>query len=270
MPELPEVEVIKRELAPALAGRSFRGVTLIWPRTVQIPAAEDFSRRLIGQSITGLDRRGKYLIFRLSTGEALIFHLRMSGSLLLKAASQEPDPHARATFLLDDGKELHFCDRRKLARIWLVADETTVVGRLGPEPLEPGFTAQDLAQQLGKRSAPIKAVLCDQHFLAGVGNMYADEALFAAGIHPLRRANSLCWEEVVRLHGAVRQVLEQAIASWGASISDYRRPGGELGAAQFAFQVAHRGGEPCPKCSTPIQRIPIRGRGTYFCPRCQK
>jgi formamidopyrimidine-DNA glycosylase len=115
----------------------------------------------------------------------------------------------------------------------------------------------------------IKAVLCDQTFLAGVGNMYADEALFAAGIHPLRRARSLSWEEVVRLHSALRQVLEAAIAGAGASISDYRRPDGKPGAAQFEFRVAHRGGQPCPKCGTPIERIPVRNRGTHFCPRCQ-
>lgn len=169
-----------------------------------------------------------------------------------------------------NGKTLHLCDRRKLAQMWLVRDEGAVVGRLGPEPLEPEFSAEVLARRLRKRSAPIKAVLCDQGFLAGVGNMYADEALFAAGIHPLRRAKSLSWEEVVRLHSAVRRVLEAAIAGWGASISDYRRPGGEVGAAQFEFQVAHRRGEPCSRCGTPIERIPIRNRGTRFCPRCQR
>ena len=270
MPELPEVETIKRELAPKIVGRSFSGVILNWPKAVQIPSAEDFSRRLIGKTIEELDRLGKYLILRLFGGEALILHLRMSGSLLLKTASGEPDPYTRSIFLLDDGTELHFCDRRKLGMMWLVEDESTVVAKLGPEPLEPSFTPEVLAQRLGKRSAPIKAVLCDQTFLAGVGNMYADEALFAARIHPLRKGNSLSAQEVERLHGALRRVLEEAIRRQGASISDYRRPGGELGSAQFMFKVAHRGGEPCPVCATPIERIPLRNRGTYFCPKCQR
>ncbi len=264
------METIKRDLADRIAGRSFADVTINWPKTVQIPSSEHFSHRLTGKTIEELDRRGKYLILRLSSGEALILHLRMSGSLLLKPASAEPDPYARVVFLLDNGTELRFRDPRKLGVMWLVEDEASVVGRLGPEPLEPDFTAEVLAQLLAKRSAAIKAVLCDQTFLAGVGNMYADEALFAAGIHPLREAKSLSREEVVRLHSALRQVLEEAIAGSGASISDYRRPDGELGAAQFEFQVAHRGGQPCPKCGTPIERIPIRNRGTYFCPMCQK
>jgi len=269
MPELPEVETIKRDLASRIVGRSFAGVILNWPKTVQIPSSGQFSRRLMGKSIEEVDRRGKYLILRLSNGEALILHLRMSGSLLLKPASAEPDPYFRAIFIFDDGTQLCFRDPRKLGVMWLVEDESAVVGKLGPEPLGPDFTAEVLAQRLRKRAAAIKAVICDQSVLAGVGNMYADEALFAAGIHPLRGAKSLSWEEVVRLHRALRLVLEAAIASSGASISDYRRPDGEPGAAQFEFQVAHRGGQPCPKCSTPIERIPIRNRGTYFCPRCQ-
>ena len=269
MPELPEVETIKRELAPRVVGRSFSGVTLNWPKAVQIPSPEAFSHSLVGKKIEKVDRRGKYLILRLSGGEALILHLRMSGSLLLRSSPGEPAPYFRTIFLLDNGVELCFRDPRKLGAMWMVKDEHSVVGKLGPEPLEPGFTPEVLVQRLSNRSAPIKAVLCDQTVLAGVGNMYADEALFAAGIHPLKRANSLSKEEVLRLHRAVRQVLEDAIASSGASTRDYRRPSGEPGSAQYAFQVAHRGGQPCPVCSTPIERIPIRNRGTYFCPRCQ-
>jgi len=269
MPELPEVETIKRDLAPRIVGRSFGAVTLNWPKTVQIPSPEGFSRGLVGKCIRELDRRGKYLIFRLAGGEALILHLRMSGSLLIDPQG-EPDPYYRAVFLLDDGARLYLRDPRKLGRMWLVEDESVVVGRLGPEPLGPGFTAEVLRERAKKRSAPIKAVLCDQSFLAGVGNMYADEALFGAGIHPLRRANSLSVDEIGRLHRAIRRVLEEAIGSHGASITDYRRPDGEPGAAQSVFKVAHRGGQPCPVCATPIQRIPIRKRGTYFCPNCQK
>lgn len=269
MPELPEVETIKRDLAPRIEGRCFVAVTLNWPRTVQIPSPEAFPHRLTGKCITELDRRGKYLIFRLANGEALILHLRMSGSLLLDPQG-EPDPYCRAEFLLDDGTRLHFRDPRKLGRMWLVEDERIVVHGLGPEPLSGDFTAEVLRERAKKRSAPIKAVLCDQGFLAGVGNMYADEALFAAGIHPLRPASSLSTEEIVRLHYSLRRVLEEAIGSHGASITNYVRPNGEPGGAQFVFKVAHRGGQPCPVCATPIQRIPIRNRGTYFCPNCQR
>jgi formamidopyrimidine-DNA glycosylase len=268
MPELPEVETIKRDLTPRILGRSFVGVTLNWPNTVRIPSPEAFSRSLVGKGITELDRRGKYLIFRLSSGEALILHFRMSGSLLLDPQG-EPDPYIRVVFHLDDGAHLHFRDPRKLGLMWLVKDESKVVGKLGPEPLDRGFTAEVLGERAKKRSALIKAVLCNQSFLAGVGNMYADEALFAAGIHPMRTANSLSTEEIARLHCALRRVLEEAIGSYGASINDYRRPDGEPGTAQFVFKVAHRGGQPCPACATPIERIAIRQRGTYFCPRCQ-
>ena len=154
--------------------------------------------------------------------------------------------------------------------MWLVEDEDAVVGRLGPEPLHGGFTPDALARCLDKRTAPVKALLCDQTVIAGVGNMYADEALFAAGIHPLRRADSLTAEEMERLHRALTGVLGQAVGSHGASITDYWRPDGEPGTAQFQFRVAHRGGQPCPVCGTPIERLPIRGRGSYFCPRCQR
>ena len=269
MPELPEVETIRRDLVPRIVGRRLLGVTLKWPKMVLNPSPEAFSRRLVGQCIEELDRRGKYLIVRLASGEALILHFRMSGSLLL-APQGELDPYCRAVFSLDDGVRLCFRDPRKLGKMWLVEDENAVVGGLGPEPLGPDFTPGALAQRLDRHSAPIKALLCDQSLLAGVGNMYADEALFAAGIHPLREAKSLSAEETTRLHNVLRRVLNEAIDSHGASISDYWRPDGEEGTAQFVFKVAHLGGKPCPVCATPIERIPIRGRGSYFCPNCQK
>jgi len=268
MPELPEVETIRRDLGPTLVGRRFAGVTLNWPRMVLYPSPEAFSRLLVGKMVNELDRRGKYLIVRLDSGEALILHFRMSGSLLV-ARGDEHDRYCRALFTLDDGTRLCFRDPRKMGKMWLVEDEGVVVGRLGPEPLESGFTLDTLARRLDNRTAPVKALLCDQAVIAGVGNMYADEALFAAGIHPLRRADSLTTEEVERLHGALTRVLGQAIGSHGASITDYWRPGGEPGTAQFEFKVAHHGGRPCPVCGTPIERLPIRGRGSYFCPRCQ-
>ncbi len=269
MPELPEVETIKNELLPYIVGRCVAGVTLLWDGIVKQPSAKEFCSRLIGQRTTGVARRGKYLIFGLSSGEALIVHLRMTGSLLLKPASAEPDKYTRTILHLNGGTQLHFNDMRKLGMMRLVEDINSVVGKLGPEPLEDSFTPHTLLKLLNNRKAPIKALLCDQTLVAGIGNMYADEALFAAGIHPLRLGKSLSQEEVKRLHQAIRQVLQAAIGNKGASVDTYLRPDGSPGTAHFQFQVAHRGGEPCPICGTPIERIAVRNRGTYFCPRCQ-
>ncbi|MDH5696437.1 MAG: DNA-formamidopyrimidine glycosylase, partial [Dehalococcoidia bacterium] len=187
MPELPEVETTKNELVPHIIGHRITGVTLFWDGVVRQPAVEEFCLRLMGQEITGVARRGKYLILSLSSGEALIIHLKMSGSLLIKPASAQPDKYTRAILYLSNENQLQFRDPRKLGAIWLVEDKNTVIGKLGPEPLEADFTPQLLAQRLSKRSAPIKALLCDQGFIAGIGNMYADEALFSARIHPLRQ-----------------------------------------------------------------------------------
>jgi formamidopyrimidine-DNA glycosylase len=273
MPELPEVETIVNDLRPRIEGRRFTGVSIYCPEMVHHTSVEELKRRLPGQLIKEIGRRGKYLIFRLASSEALILHLRMTGSLLLKRKGEqrtESSPYVRAVFSLDNGTELLFPDRRKLGTISLVKDENEEIGKLGPEPLDPDFTKKALAERLSKHKAPIKAVLCDQEVIAGIGNMYADEALFFARIHPLRAANSLSDEEMKRLHKAIRDVLTKAIGNGGASISDYRRPTGEKGSQQYDFYAAHRGGETCKVCATPIERIAVRNRGTYFCPKCQR
>jgi len=268
LPELPEVETIKNELFTRVIGRRFANVTLCDAKSVKQPSADDFQRGLIGKRITDLKRRGKYLIFRLSGGNALIIHLKMTGALLLNP--KQPDGYARVIFHLDDGSRLVFTDRRRLGAVWLLEDEQAIVGKLGPEPLDTEFTLETLAGRLHKRQAPIKAVLLDQGFIAGIGNMYADEALFAAKIHPLRQANRLSPQEIRNLHQAIVDVLESAIDSKGASIDTYKRPDGRLGTAHDNFRVAHRGGKPCPVCGISIQRLAIRNRGSYFCPNCQK
>ena len=268
MPELPEVETIKRELAPYIIGRRFTDVTICDAKPARQPSVEELRLKLIGQTIDCLDRRGKYLVFQLSSGNVLIIHLRMTGTLLLNP--KEADRYARVIFQLDNGSQLVFADRRRLGALWLAENEQAIVGKLGPEPLAPEFTAKSLTQQLHKRQAPIKAVLLDQAFIAGIGNMYADEALFAAKIHPLRKANSLSPQEIRNLHKAIVDVLRSAINSSGASIDTYKRPDGQLGSAHNNFNVAHRGGKSCPVCGTSIQRLAIRNRGSYFCPHCQK
>ena len=269
MPELPEVETIKNELVPHVVGRRISGVTLLWDGMVTGPSAAEFCARLKGQRIGGLRRRGKYLIFSLSGGGLLIVHLKMSGSLLLGRDSSEPPQYTRAIIHLDNGLNIFFRDPRKFGRMRLAGDGDRVIGRLGPEPLEEGFGAGGLAERLSRRKAPIKAALIDQTVIAGIGNMYADEALFAAGIHPLRPACSLSKEELKRLHRAIKQVLLEAINDKGASVSSYFRPGGEKGSAQFQFRVAHRRGQDCSVCGTPLERLVIRNRGSYFCPKCQ-
>ena len=270
MPELPEVESTKNELLPHIVGRRISGVTLFWTGIVRQPSVAEFCSRLIGQRLTGVTRRGKYLIFSLTSGKALIIHLKMTGSLLLKPASAEPAKFTRAIIYLDKETQLCFRDPRKLGVMWLVEDINSIVGKLGPEPLEASFTPQILLKRLNNRTAPIKALLCDQSFIAGIGNMYADEALFAARIHPLRSGKSLSQDEVERLHHSIQRVLLSAIGYKGASVDTYFRPNGTTGTAHFEFKVAHRlGGILCPVCGTPIERILVRNRGTYFCPHCQ-
>ena len=268
MPELPEVETIKNELSPHVIGRRFTNVIVCDAKPVKRPSVDEFRREVIGQNISRLERRGKYLIFRLSSDNVLIIHLKMTGTLLLNP--EQTDRYARVVFNLDDGSQLVFTDRRRLGALWLLENEQAVIGKLGPEPLAPEFTVETLAERLHKRQAPIKAVLLDQGFIAGIGNMYADEALFAAKIHPLRKANSLSTQEIRKLHKAIVDVLRSAIDNKGASVDTYKRPDGRLGTAHDNFNVAHRGGKLCPVCGTPIQRLAVRNRGSYFCPKCQK
>ncbi len=270
MPELPEVETIKNELLPYITGRCVTGVTLLWEGIVRQPSTEEFCSRIIGQKLTGIERRGKYLIVSLSGGDLLIIHLKMTGSLLIGRDLSELPRFTRAIIRLDKDTNIYFRDPRKFGLMWLVKDENSIVGKLGPEPLEAEFTPQLLAQRLAKRKAPMKALLCDQELIAGVGNMYADEALFAAKIHPLRAGGSLSQEEVERLHSTIRQVLRAAIGNKGASTDTYIRPDGTLGTAHSEFKVAHGSSKTCPNCGMPIERIVVRNRGTYFCPRCQQ
>jgi len=267
MPELPEVETIKNELAPWVVGQSFTRVTILDDKLVCGGSAQKVRRGLVEQKIESLERRGKYLIFHLSNGGSLLIHLRMTGSLLLDP--KEVDRYARAVFHLSNGHRFVFNDRRRLGVMWLVDDAETVVCKLGPEPLDRSFTTDVLLQRLSRHHIPIKAVLLDQHIVAGVGNMYADEALFAARVHPLSKADELSTKEVRTLHNCIRRILRAAIDSKGASVDTYVRPGGERGTAHFNFKVAHRGGEPCPICVCPIERCVVQNRGTYFCPRCQ-
>jgi formamidopyrimidine-DNA glycosylase len=269
MPELPEVETIKNELLPMVSGRKIIRVEFMWPKTLFAPSQSEFDRAIKGRRITMLSRRGKYLVFKLDDGNMLLVHLRMTGSFLAGKEGSDIPGHTRAIIFLDDGIRLFFVDPRKFGKFQLVKETNEVLEKLGPEPLEASFTAKVLAELLAIRKAPIKAVLVDQTIIAGIGNMYADEALFLARIHPLRLADSLSADETKRLRTAIREVLTEAIENKGASISNYFRPGGEVGHAHQQFKVAHRKDEGCPVCGRPLNRIIVRQRGTYFCPHCQ-
>ncbi|MFH1002864.1 MAG: bifunctional DNA-formamidopyrimidine glycosylase/DNA-(apurinic or apyrimidinic site) lyase [Chloroflexota bacterium] len=269
MPELPEVETTRNELSPHLVGHRITGVDLPWEGIVRRPPAAEFRTGLTGQTVTGIGRYGKYLVLSLSGPGVLVIHLKMTGSLLLKETGTAPEKFIRAVIHLNGGVDVHFRDPRKFGAMWLVADKDEVIPKLGPDPLEAGFTPGRLGELLKGRTAPIKALLCDQGVIAGIGNMYADEALFAARIHPLRPAGGLSAAEVKRLQAAIRRVLRAGIATKGASTDTYIRPSGELGQSHLQFKVAHRRGEVCPVCGTPLERIPVRNRGSYFCPHCQ-
>lgn len=267
MPELPEVETIRADLSPWIEGQSFTAVTIVDGKIVVDGSVDRFRTDLVGQRVEHIGRRGKYLVFSLSNGRSLIMHLRMTGALLLNPS--EADRYARAQFHFDNGCRLVFRDQRRFGVIRLVDDARAELNNLGPEPFDEGFSPAVLEESLSRRRIPIKALLLDQSVIAGIGNMYADEALFAARIHPLRRANDLSAGEVHTLHDCIRLVLRAAIDCRGASVDTYIRPDGQLGTAHCEFKVAHRGGQACPVCDSTIQRVAIQKRGSYFCPRCQ-
>lgn len=264
MPELPEVETVVRGLRGPLLGRTFTGVEVTWPNSVRTPVPE-LKSRLPGQRIEAISRRGKYLQFHLSTGDTLLIHLKMSGSLLVEPAEEPSDLHVRTIFSLDNGYELRFKDTRKFGRVYLVADPAQVVGRLGPEPLAEDFTSEDFKFLFRGRKGRLKPLLLNQEFIAGLGNIYADECCFLAGIDPRRPTPSLAEADLERLYQATRLALQQGITCKGASFDDVYR-GGEF---QEHFQVYGRTGQPCYACGSPIQRIVLGGRSTHFCPRCQ-
>ncbi len=271
MPELPEVETIARALRHLLINREVASARVLWPRTLASGDTEIFAARMAGQRFVDIGRRGKYLICALASGEALVVHLRMSGQLGVVPQDSETlaGPHVRAIFELSDGGALVFTDARKFGRIWLVEDVAQVVGKLGPEPLNWDFTAERLAERLRSRRMALKALLLDQTAVAGIGNIYADEALYLSGIHPLRTGASLTDDEIVRLHAAIRTVLNDSIREGGTMLRDYRTPYGAEGAYQRHLRVYQQTDRPCPHCGTPIRRIRVTQRSTHFCPRCQ-
>lgn len=264
MPELPEVETIVRNLRPALLGRRIQSAGLLWSRTLAEPLPEQFIARIAGQAFQALSRRGKFIVFSLSQ-DSLLIHLRMSGDLLIEARETPPAKHHRLLLDLDDGQRLAFNDTRKFGRVWLLADPQRVLGGLGPEPLDNSVSAQDFYRRLHARRRQLKPLLLDQGFIAGLGNIYVDEALHLACLHPQTTADCLDEAQAARLWWAIRHVLQDGIRRNGASI-DWVYRGGDF---QNYFRVYQRTGQPCPVCGTPVQRILVGQRGTHLCPVCQ-
>ena len=271
MPELPEVETVRRHLAPYVEGRTLQRLEILDARWCDPIAPHEVAAALEGREIDHLGRRGKYLVFELSDDVYLHVHLRMTGTLLL-----DPDgvpAHTRVRFLLPD-HELAFVDVRRFGTgepvLGRAAHDAFFAERLGLEPFDPEFTADHLRSLTRRSRAPIKAFLLDQKRIAGVGNIYADEALFRARIHPLRPADTLTLTQCAALRDGVVDALAAGVAAKGASIDDFRHPDGVAGSFQDQFLVHLREGEPCPSCGTPIRKLRVAGRGTYVCPRCQR
>ncbi len=299
MPELPEVETIRRTLAPVLVGSVFARAELVWPGCVANANAPDFEASLAGSTCTGIGRRGKYLLIALDHSRWLGVHLRMTGRLTMMDGDADRDRHLRAVLHLDDGRELHFIDQRKFGRLALAIGVDGLrhfLRRLGPEPVvndartahrQPGqdgdsggagfenvpdpdlLTPASLAARFSGRRAPIKSLLLDQKSVAGLGNIYVDEALFRARIHPLRSAGSLELAEIGNLCQAIHDALAQGIENRGTTLSDYRDALGDTGSNQTKLLVFRRNGKPCPICGTDIIRLRVSARGTHVCPSCQ-
>ena len=274
MPELPEVETIRATLAPGLTGRKFERVQVSDPRLTRPEPPEVVAAELVGERVADVRRRGKYLIVAFESGRHLLVHLRMTGNVLHPAPDgYQDDPHVRAVVKLDDGSDVIYRDVRRFGTWDLLEpgdlEAYFAARRLGGEPLERGFTTKSLAAALAGRRAPVKAALLDQRAVAGVGNIYADEALWYARIHPLTPAGHLDELEVAALRDGVRKALRLGIKRQGATLRDYRRADGGEGGMQNEFRVYGREGEPCERCGTPIAKTRAGGRGTWYCPTCQ-
>ena len=264
MPELPEVETIARKLSPDLVGKTILEADVRWARTLAMPSTRKFREQIRGQVIQSVGRRAKFLNIQL-TAYNLLIHLRMSGDLFLKKGKIKTEKHDRVVLNLSGDQYLAFNDTRKFGRVWLTNNVEEVLGRLGPEPLDSDFTPHWLFKALQARHRQLKPLLLDQTFLAGLGNIYTDESLHIAKLHPLRLSDAITPRQAERLHKAIQSVLREGIRRNGASI-DWVYRGGEF---QNQFRVYGRDGEPCPVCGTTIRKIFVGQRGTHVCPKCQ-
>lgn len=271
MPELPEVETIARGLAGALRGQRISGVTVNLPKVALTSGDRVFTSELIGERIVGVSRRGKFVVMSLASGRSLVVHLRMTGRLVLqRAGAQGPHPHTHVRLRLGDGSQVCFADVRQFGRMRLVEPEDAWASGLGYEPLSPDFTDERLISILAGRTTPVKVLLLDQRRIAGIGNIYACEALWKARIRPSTPGMSLTKPAIRRLRAALAEVLNQAIEMGGSSVDDYVDAQGLPGTFQNVLSVYGREGEPCPRCGRAVVRTVIAQRGTWWCRNCQK
>ena len=270
MPELPEVETVVRGLRAPLIGRRIEGMWQDWAPTIHSPEPREFAARVAGQKVMALKRRGKYILIELEQ-HTLVIHLKMSGRLYVAKSDerQAADRWVHVRFDLDKGLQLRFSDLRKFGRVYLSEDVDSLLSHLGPEPLSDNFTLAGFRAGMRGRKRAIKSLLIEQAFIAGVGNIYADEALFRAGIHPATPVNKMTDADSERLHQTIRDALRAAIKHEGASINWYRKPDGDKGQSQNHFYVYGRANLPCRTCGSAINKIRVAQRGTHFCPACQ-
>lgn len=273
MPELPEVETVRRGLASQIVGRTFEGMSYLeWPRTIGTPAPEELAVRIAGQRVVAVRRRAKFLVIDLDGGDHMTVHLRMTGQISVAPGAAPRERFARVAFAFADGDELRFSDIRRFGRIELHDDAGLAVrfGDLGPEPLGDDWSAEEFVAALAARRTRLKPLLLDQTFLAGLGNIYVDESLFRARLHPLMNAADVPADRARALHAAIRSILTDAVGSGGTTFSNYRDAFGQEGDYYERRQVYDRAGAPCPNCGTQIARIVVGGRGTHLCPTCQQ
>ncbi|MCF7796416.1 MAG: DNA-formamidopyrimidine glycosylase [Lentisphaeria bacterium] len=265
MPELPEVETVVRSLQPDITGEFIKKVVIQWPKTVADPQ----SLKIVeNQPIRSVERRGKFILLNLDSG-SIVIHLRMTGRLYTHAPDETQAPYVTAVFHFSSGKRLHFQDTRKFGRIYFTPDSSDFSRHLGPEPLGPVFTAQWLKTRLNSRQRQIKPLLLDQTFLAGLGNIYVDEALYLAGIHPVSLSHKIPGKPIQKLHRAIRKLLGDAIEAQGTTIINFQHGDNRSGSFQHQLQVYGRGGKHCKKCEALILKMTVGQRGTHVCPACQ-
>ncbi len=274
MPELPEVQTIVNDLVDAgLVGRRIRAVVVRWPGVIDGVSAAAFRRRVVGNRIQAIHRRAKFIVWRLEDASHVLMHLRMTGRLHFARPGSRYAKHEHIAFRLDDGRQLRFQDTRKFGRFYLPADPGAVLARLGPEPLDPGFSARRLAQRFQGRRRMLKPLLLDQHFIAGLGNIYVDEALWDAGLHPLRTADTLQFDDIRRLHRAIRKALRKGLKNMGTTLgtgeTTFYSLARNRGRNRDALNVFRRTGAPCPRCRRPVERLVVGQRSTHVCPACQ-
>lgn len=274
MPELPEVQTVVNELHQAGAvGRRILGAEVHWPPTIATSGPERFGRQIADRVVADIRRRGKFIVFRLNR-DWLLVHLRMTGRLYVTPARQSRLPHEHVVLHLSAGHHLRFHDTRKFGRFFLLDDPHPMLDRLGPEPLDKRFTAKALQQCLAKYNRMLKPLLLDQRVVAGLGNIYVDEALWAARLHPQQKSGTLDTEHIIALHRSIRRVLRQGIENRGTTLgrgkTGFQPPSGRWGANRHELKVFRREGEPCPRCRVPLRRMVVGQRSTFFCPRCQK